>query len=218
MDVRCPAPNPTKLSVLKLFSVCPEIGVEFGTIYGRPRAMTYLEKIEAVRDASASEVWLRFSVTRDRIKNTGLSTRDLLTQVSSTRAGYAEVRSGDKRLRLFQSAVPAKLRGRATPFSVLRDDIRRLNLITHYGEGVDLEYSISLQRGWPLRVPQLLVSYTVLFWLGSLVRYDPHSVYELMDSPDWILIDGFMTQSRIALLELFWWALYKNQISLRSAR
>jgi hypothetical protein len=73
-------------------------------------------------------------------------------------------------------------------------------MIAHLGNGDDMEYSLALQKGWPVRVPQLMVSYTILFWLGSLVRYDPHSVYELIDSPDWILIDGFMTQSRVWLL------------------
>ena len=41
-----------------------------------------------------------------------------------------------------------------------------------------------------------MVYYTILFWLGSLVRYDPDSAAELMDSPYWILLDGFMSQSR----------------------
>jgi hypothetical protein len=67
-------------------------------------------------------------------------------------------------------------------------------------------------------MPQLMVSYTLLFWLGSLVRHDPHSVYALIDSPDWILIDGFMTQSRVWLLELFHWALFQKQTILRAAR
>ena len=35
-----------------------------------------------------------------------------------------------------------------------------------------------------------------------------------MDSPDWILIDGFMTQSRVWLLELFRWVLYQQEIIL----
>ena len=67
-------------------------------------------------------------------------------------------------------------------------------------------------------MPQLMVSYTILFWLGSLVRYDPHSVDALMDSEYWMLIDGFMSQSRVWLLELFEWALYRTETTLWSAR
>lgn len=219
MHTRCPAANPTKLSILKLFSLCPEIGVEFGILYGQPRTRIYLEKIDTLHDNSANEVWLTFSTTRNRIRNTGLSAPKLLAQVANPRTHYIEVQSKEKALRVFQSAMPAKLRGSATAYTALQRDISDLNLILHYGETVgNFEYSIALQRGWPLPMPQLMVSYTLLFWLGSLVRYDPHSVNELMDSPDWILIDGFMSQSRVWLLELFWWALYQDQINLRTAR
>jgi YaaC-like Protein len=213
-----PAADRTRLSVMELFSYCPEVGVEFGTIFGPSRRRIYLEKIEAVHDASASEVWLRFSITRERIRNTGLSAPALLAQMASTRTTYVEVRSEDRNLRTFQSRNAARLMGRATPYSALRRDILRLNLITHYGDELSLEYSFPLQQRLPLPMPQLMVSYTLLFWLGSLVRYDPHSVYQLSDSPYWILIDGFMTQSRVWLLELFWWALYQNQIILKTAR
>jgi hypothetical protein len=63
-----------------------------------------------------------------------------------------------------------------------------------------------------------MVLYTLTFWLGSLVRYDPHSLSDLMNSRYWELIDGFMNQSRIWLLELFEWEFYKTQTILTSAR
>lgn len=59
---------------------------------------------------------------------------------------------------------------------------------------------------------------TLIFWLGSLVRYDPHSVADLQDSEYWMLIDGFMNQSRIWLLELFEWEFYKTETTLRFVR
>jgi hypothetical protein len=218
MQKPCLAANPTRLPVLKLFSQCPEIGVEFETLYGEPRARIYLNQIEAMRNGATT--WLKFSIARERIRETGLSAPALLAQISSTTTNYVEVLSDQeqKGLRTFQSATSARLRGTATPYSALRNDVLSLNMIAHLGDGTDLEYSLALQKGWPVRVPQLMVSYTILFWLGSLVRYDPHSVYELMDSPDWILIDGFMTQSRVWLLELFRWALYQQEIILRSSR
>lgn len=218
MQMPCRAPNPSKLPVLKLFSQCPEISVEFETLYGGPRRRIHLDKIEAIRDAAAHEVWLKFAITRENIRSTGMFAPALLAQVSSTRTNYVEVLSDKRGLRTFQSATPARLRGRATPYSALRNDALSLNLMAHPGAGNDLEYSLGLQKGWPVRMPQLMVSYTILFWLGSVVRYDPHSVYELMDSPDWIMIDGFMTQSRVWLLELFRWAFYREEILLRAAR
>ena len=218
MHAPCPAANPTKLSVLQLFSQCPEIGVEFHTLYGEPKTRVYLEKIEAIYDKAAHEVWLKFSITPERIRGTGMSAPALLAQISGARTTYVEVVASGEGLRTFQSAAPAKLRGRETPYSALRNDILSLNPITHLGDGIELEYSLALQKRWPVRMPQLMASYTILFWLGSLVRYDPHSVHDLMDSPDWILIEGFMTQSRVWLLELFRWALYQQEIILRTAR
>lgn len=220
----CPARNPTHLSVLKLFSYCPEIGVEFAKLYGEARSRVWLENIEVIYDERTREVWIRLSITRRHIRNSHFTAPALLAQMSTTRHHYVEVKSSDQEVRMFQSATPARLRGRATPYSALRNDILSLNLITLPGQGSEsgesrsLEYSFPLQNRLPLRMPQLMVSYTLLFWLGSLVRYDPHSVYELIDSPDWILIDGFMTQSRLWLLELFQWALFQKTTILCAAR
>jgi hypothetical protein len=50
-------------------------------------------------------------------------------------------------------------------------------------------------RACPL--PQVMILYMILFWLGSLVRYNPHSVRALMDSEYSVLVDGFMSQSRL---------------------
>jgi hypothetical protein len=59
---------------------------------------------------------------------------------------------------------------------------------------------------------------TILFWLGSLVRYDPHGAAELKDSPYWILLDGFMSQSRRWLLEQVEWAFDQAETTLAFLR
>jgi hypothetical protein len=53
---------------------------------------------------------------------------------------------------------------------------------------------------------------------GPLFSAYSVSFQRFFDSPDWILIDGFMTQSRVWLLELFRWALNEQEIILRIAR
>lgn len=217
MQEPCPAANPTRLSVMALFSFCPETSAEFDSIFGRQRKRVHLD-LDLMYDKKSREAWLRFSAKRYEIRETGLSAAALLAQMSTPRTTYVEVGATEKDVRTFESATAAKVRGRATPYSALLNDIRGLNLITNSGDDVKLDYSFPLQKGLPLRMPQLMVSYTLLFWLGSLVRYDPHSVHDLMDSPYWILVDGFMTQTRLWLLELFQWAFYQRQTILRSAR
>lgn len=213
---QCPAVDPTRLPLKKLFALCPEIGVEYGTLFGIASRI-HLNDINFIYDKRSRNVWLRFSISRDRLRDHGLSAPQLLAQLATPRATYSEVKSGEKEARTFESSIPATLRGSATPSSALRDDILALNLVAHSGEKAEPEYSITLQQRLPFPMPQLMVSYTILFWLGSLVRYDPHSVAELMDSPVWIMIEGFMTQSRLWLLQLFQWELFQDQVSLRTA-
>ena len=92
-----------------------------------------------------------------------------------------------------------------------------MNLFSHLAAG-KLSYEIPIRHGLPVPLPQLLVLYTILFWLGSLVRYDPHSVAYLKKSRDWNIVEGFMNQSRIWLLELFEWELYQRTTTLLIAR
>jgi hypothetical protein len=51
-----------------------------------------------------------------------------------------------------------------------------------YLESDGLQYAIPIQTQLPIQLPQLLVLYSLMFWLGSLVRYDPHSVAHLQDT------------------------------------
>ena len=124
----------------------------------------------------------------------------------------------DRSLRTFQCATPKVLSSGDQPLEEMMPDIAALNAFAYLGRERQLEYFIPVQSRLPFAVPQLIVNYTILFWLGSVVRYDPHSVDALMDSSYWMLIDGFMSQSRLWLLELFEWALYKAETTLWISR
>jgi YaaC-like Protein len=218
MRIPCSATDGTQISVKSLFSFCPEITAEFGGLFFEPRPFIEIDHPSVWHDKTRREVWLTFSVERDDLRSRNLSGPKLISQMATNRSTYIEVRSKNQKLRTYESATPAKVGHRGLLWVPLEHDILGLNLITHFGTGREIEYSFPLQKTLPLRLPQLVIGYTILFWLGSLVRYDPHSVAYLMDSPVWILIDGFMTQSRVWLLELFNWALYQKQTTLRAAR
>jgi hypothetical protein len=218
MRTPCVPPNGAQISVRSLFSFCPEITSEFRGIFGGPRSFIEVEVPNLRYDPKRREVWITFSIEREEFRKRNLSGSELISQMATERSTYVEVKSEDKKLRTYESATPSKVGPRGALWMPLQRDILGLNLITHFGMEREIEYSFPLQNRLPLRLPQLMVSYTILFWLGSLVRYDPHSVAHLMDSPYWILIDGFLTQSRVWLLELFIWALYKMQITLSTAR
>lgn len=177
-----------------------------------------MQNPSVVYDKDVEEVWLRFSVLRQELNIRRLSGPMLVAQMKTTQSTYAEVKSKEANTRTYESATARKLGPNGEFWLPLEKEFLGLNIFAHFGSEKEMRYAFPLQNSLPFRLPQLLVNYTILFWLGSLVRYDPHSVYDLMDSAYWILIDGFMTQSRIWLLELFEWALYQQETTLRLAR
>jgi hypothetical protein len=215
---RCPAANPTTLAIKDLFSYCPEVAVEFQRAFGSSIRLVDLESPDVLYDRATSDAWLRFSVGRFGLKHFRLSAPALTSQIRTARSGYVEVKSANREIRTFQSAIAKRLGRRESALEGIRVDILGLNVFTHLGRERKLEYHLPVEDRLPFRMPQLMVSYTILFWLGSLVRYDPHSVNALMDSQYWMLVDGFMSQSRLWLLELFEWAFYRAETTLWTTR
>jgi hypothetical protein len=214
----CTAANPTKLRIRDLFSYCPEVSVEIGRAFDEGLMLIDIEQPDVLFDKAASEAWLRLSVRRTDLRDFGISANKLVSLISTARSRYVEVKPNDRELRMFQSTTPEKMGRHETPLEVMQSDILALNAFAHLGREKKLKYFVPLQARLPLVMPQLLVYYTILFWLGSLVRYDPHSVNALIDSEYWMLIDGFMSQSRLWLLELFEWTLYKTETTLWTTR
>lgn len=210
-------PNPTKLKIRELFSYCPEISVEHERTFGGYQKFIDLEKPEILYDEKAAELWVKFSIYKATLKLQKISAPKFLSLIETSRSGYREVKPEDAQLRTFESSQPLRVGPNDVLLSVIHSDIAAFNIFAHWGND-QLEYAVPVQIQLPIRLPQLIVLYTILFWLGSLVRYDPHSVSDLMDSEYWILIDGFMNQSRVWLLELFEWAFYQVETTLRVAR
>jgi YaaC-like Protein len=213
----CPAGNPTPLRVRELFAYCPEISVESGQALGIGLWLVDLVKPDVLYDKKQHEAWVKFSIKKEELTGFRISAPSLLAQGKTSRSNYVEVKSADSKWRTFQSTPPKPLRSVQAPPTALYGDIQGLNVFAHLGRE-RLQYSIPVQQRLALPMPQLMVYYTILFWLGSLVRYDPHTVDFFMDSGYWVLFDGFMTQSRLWLLELFQWAFYKTEITLWSSR
>lgn len=212
----CAPANPEKIRLDKLFSLCPEVNAEYQHIFGDRSRLLDLKQADLL--ANKSEAWLSLSVDRRQLADVHLSLPALIKQISTTRTTYLEVAPTSASLRTIETATIMHIARGETPWSTLHEDVLGLNVFSHLGHDSKIQYFLPLQYSFPIRIPQLLVYYTILFWLGSLVRYDPHSVRWLMDSGYWILIDGFMTQSRIWLLELFRWEFYQRETTLWMTR
>jgi hypothetical protein len=217
--VTLPLTDPMSLPIKGLLSYCPEISSEFRHLFGGFSDSVDLEEPNVMCDKDEREVWLRFSVPRWSFWSRKIFAPRLLAQIATTRSIYVEVRSADKDSRSFESQTPKSLNPREFPdYSALQGDIKGFNAFSMLKSGGSLSYSVPIQRYAPFPLPQMIVGYSILYWLGSLVRYDPHSVRWLMDSEYWVLIDGFMSQSRVWLLELFRWAFYAEETTLYAMR
>ena len=214
----CPAPNPCRLRIRDLFSLCAETSVEYSRSFGQSAKLIELVESELVVDSEKDEVWIRFSVYRDNLKALGLSRPKFFESITCPGSPYRQVKSTDKELWTFELMHGKKFGSRdEVGFDVVEKEIRKLNLFVHM-DFDKLGYALADQRKLPLLLPKLIVLYSLVFWLGSLVRYDPHSVESLQNSEYWLLIDGFMSQSRMWLLELFEWEFYQTETTLRSMR
>jgi hypothetical protein len=214
----CSATNPTRIKIKELFLYCPEISSEVERTFMAEIRMLDLVDPDLLYDDGSMEAWIRFSVHREGLRFFRLPASSLIRQIETPRSSYTEVRSTKREIRTFEATTPAKVDPEESILGSLRGNILGLNVFSYLGHEKTIEYAIPVQTNLPIRMPQLMVLYTILFWLGSLVRYDPHSVSALMDSEYWILIDGFMSQSRLWLLEQFEWAIYQAETSLRFVR
>jgi hypothetical protein len=216
---RCEIPNPLHIKVKELFSLCPEIASEYERTYMQSSNLIELYEPELLINNDKEEIWIKFSVERHNLKELRLSRPKFLALISPSGGKYHQVQSDEEDWWTFESEQPKKfnLRNKKLLHEFIYSDIKNINLFTYIApEGVN--YLVPVQTRLPIRFHQLLVLYTLMFWLGSIVRYDPHSVADLQESSFWILIDGFMNQSRIWLLELFEWEFYKTETELLSSR
>jgi hypothetical protein len=210
----CVVTNPTRLRIKDMFLYCPEISIEVDRAFGKEIQLLCLVEPDVFYDQSAAQAWIRFGLSRLELKYFGLTIPTLMKALATPRSGYIEVHASNRDVRMFQSAHAANVSRGKSILDAIYPDVIGMNIFSHLDRGGRIEYGIPLQGRLPLRMPQLMVLYTILFWLGSLVRYDPHSVSELMDSQYWTLIDGFMSQSRLWLLEQFEWCLYQAETKL----
>jgi hypothetical protein len=215
----CHIPNPCTLRVRDLFSLNAETEIEYEDTYNRPSRLVELHDPQVLSDSDEREIWLQFSVRRENLKELRLSRPKFLELITTNDITYRQVRSTDPDLWMFELEHPKRIptAHEGDLEELVEPEIRAMNLFTSL-EADEISYAVPIQTSLPMRLPQVMVLYSLLFWLGSLVRYDPHSVARLQDEEYWVLIDGFMNQSRRWLLELFEWQLYQCETTLHSVR
>jgi len=216
-DKHCAIPNPTSLKIKELFALCPEISAEYERAYHQASRLVRLEKPDSLCDESESELWLRFSPHRHNLKHLRITKHDFLRFISDGEDRYIQVANDERDNYTFELRTAKTMAARHVGpwFELLMPEVKSMNLFVH--PDVDhLEYYVPIQDRLPIHLHQLILLYTLMFWLGSLVRYDPQSVSYLQDSGYWVLVEGFINQSRLLLLELFEWEFYQTETHVMS--
>lgn len=206
-----------RLRVKDLFALCPEISIEYERSFSTDTRLVRLYEPGVFIDSNRREVWLAFSVSKEDLAKRGISRDNFVKNVSHYGQTYRTVRASRQGFWTFELVRSRKYKRPDNFVSYFTREFRALNLFTTIEAG-EIVYFVPYQRGIPRDLPQIVVLYSLMFWFGSLVRYDPHSIEALQESRWWVLLDGFMDQSRIWLLELFEWYLYRTETRLQSSR
>jgi hypothetical protein len=212
--------NPLPLKIIDLFDLCPEISTEFDKVLGRKRNYIILHNPCIYIDTSLRHTWIRIDVLKSELRRLRISKMQFASLLlPSMDYIFVEVKGADNDHYTFQSepAIECDIAGNALGFNYIDPIISSMNLFIYMDRG-EIYYILPVQHRMSMPLTQIGVLYLILFWLSSLVRYDPHSVLELQKSRSWILIDGFMNQSIIWLLELFEMQLYRQDKVLVSSR
>lgn len=143
----CRAPNPTRLSIKRLFALCPEISVENRGAFQGSLNLVDILQADVLFDASVREAWLKFSVKREEMRGFGVAAKKLIEQVETPRSSFVEVQSLDKDLRTFQSAVAKKIGKNRAISTEIWTDILGLNVFTHFGFDRKLRYCLPPAEG-----------------------------------------------------------------------
>lgn len=212
-------PGGSNIKIKNLFSFSPELSSEYLSSFEVESRLIPLHNPSIWYDDN--NTWVSFSVPKDKLKSFNISKNKFLDFISDSDTGYEEIKSDLETFYKFQTKDD-KVReysrfGNDYLFEALKTDLINLNLSAVLLNKSCL-YLIAAQNNLQFKIPQILVIYSLIYWLSSLVRYNPHSMEYIQKSRYWQLVDGLMNESRIWLLELFAWEYYKEQRILLSSR
>jgi len=206
-----------QVNVVDAFSLCPEVSAEFERSIGRNSNVLPLSGGSILLKKATRRSWLEFQFNKGTMAYLGVTTTQLASWLSQSGIDfdYFGTRENDH---VFQQRRTRVFGGNHLALDRSCADLRRIGLIP-YQEGTDQAFYLSrVSLGLPHWTTYLLNLYMLFFWFGSVVRYDPAKVSHLEDSREWLLLSGFLMESRQILLEQFEWHLFRKTTLLRHPR
>ncbi len=157
---------------------------------------------EVLHKPVSREVWLNVYVSRDDLDRLGFSDWAAL-QSANLSAGFEIVPRGPRAFACFQQRNPVTYRsdpGEALieAISNVRNDIwETVKLASPYRKHYVYCCASSDRRS---RLPQLLSVYLLMFFLGSVTRYNPGYFEDLLESRYGPFFDTFISESPLQFL------------------
>ncbi|EON33833.1 hypothetical protein GTC6_05682 [Gordonia terrae C-6] len=155
--------------------------------FAQPRVERFIpiDRVQFMHDEPAKLIWLRVFVSRAVLKsrNRGLTETLRESGLDSTFRGVTHPDADvDAEFRILEQRVAIGYTGRAADVVVNAvDGIRPYLWQTITASAPFRRFYLYLSPSGERRVPQWLSTYTTLFWLGSLTRYQPVELFEALD-------------------------------------
>ncbi|KRF44605.1 hypothetical protein ASH01_11475 [Terrabacter sp. Soil811] len=144
-----------------------------------------VEGVRLFHDPSANQIWSRIYVRRDTLRARQRNVSETLLE-STLATDFRAVADPDPEissaLHVFEQIDPTTYTGRASDVvmdvvGLLRTKLWQTVLATKPYRG----YYLYLSPAGDMRMPQWLSIYSTLFWLGSLTRYQPVELLDVLD-------------------------------------
>lgn len=166
-----------------------------------------LEDVRWVEDATAHEIWLKLYVRRDTLRSHGRGVTETLREAGLAGSFRAvnDAHATAHDLHAFEQVDPTPYgTGRAS--DVVMDSVRgvrrHIRQTITSSEGFRRFY-LYLSPPNEVRLPQWASTYALLFWLGSLTRYQPVELLDALAGPYGPFFEEFIETQPAQLLYTF---------------
>lgn len=166
-----------------------------------------LDEIHWLEDATAREIWLKLYLRRDSLRSHGRGVTETLREARLDKAfrAVSDSYATTHDLHAFEQIA-------ATPYSTGRASdvvmesvgtVRRDIWQTVTATSPFRRFYLYLSPLTEVRVPQWMSTYGLLFWLGSLTRYQPVELLEALAGPYGPFFEEFIETQPSQLLYFF---------------
>lgn len=213
-------PAQTLLSIKELLSYCLECDIEFLHAYGSYWRVVDINHLLA-GSSKTKRTWVVLAVPREEYHSRIYKLKDIFEPIRPNQALYEAFSLQDQKgRRFFQTLATYPYTDVDDPPDRLNRkiaaDLRPLCLYSAKYTGGNLKYSLPLPSSAGVVIPQAIAIYGVMFYLGSLVRYQPHTYDRMLTEKDAWVLESFLRNCPIGYVKLILGAIFKKEFVIEA--